>query len=82
MQDEIKIDDHKHFLGRGLACVVLSRLGGRGPAMLPGPMQRDLVPGQVKHLFQIGGGITADKLLRTDPAHELVMGISGNLLII
>jgi hypothetical protein len=40
-------------------------------------MQRELVPAQVKHLFQIGGGIAADKLLRSDPVHELVMGISG-----
>lgn len=64
-------------MGRAIACVVLPHLGGSGPDISPGPMQRDLVPSEVKKLWELGGRDQADKLLRFDPKHELTITVSG-----
>jgi hypothetical protein len=74
------IKEDVHFLGYGIACVVLPHSGGMGPEILPGPMQRDLVLSEVRNLWVLGGRDEAKKLLRFDPKHALIHGVSGKLL--
>jgi hypothetical protein len=73
----LSVNTDKHFLGYGITCVVLDKQGGGGPHMVPGPMQRQLVQADVKKLWELGGRNSADKLLRFEPQHALIFGISG-----
>ncbi|KAF8666312.1 hypothetical protein AX14_006501 [Amanita brunnescens Koide BX004] len=77
--EEGRVDDSTHFLGRALACVILPNLGGEGPEMKSPPLQRELVPAQVKKLLDIAGQ-TGKGLLRLIPEHEIIIGISGKAI--
>ena len=58
-----------------MVCVVLPNLGGKGPAVMMPPLQRELVQGQVKKLLHVAGQ-TGKGLLRSNAEHELIVGIS------
>jgi hypothetical protein len=63
-------------LGYGIACVVVPFAGGKGPKMVPSPTQRELVPSEVRKIYDLGGRDKANKLLRFEPKHALTHGIS------
>jgi hypothetical protein len=63
-------------LGFGIACVVLPFAGGKGPRIVPSPTQRELVPSEVRKIYDLGGRDKANKLLRFEPKHALTHGIS------
>lgn len=70
------MDESTHFLGRAMACVVLPHLGGDGPSLGSHQLQREIVAGQVRKLLEVAGP-SGKGLLRMNPDHELIIGISG-----
>jgi hypothetical protein len=59
---------------------VLPHAGGKGPKIAPCPMQRDLVPSEVRKIWEIGGRDEAKLLLRFETQHALIHGVSGKSL--
>ena len=68
---------HSAFLKiRAMPCVVLPHLGGDGPSLGSHQLQREIVAGQVTKLLEVAGP-SGKGLLRMNPDHELIIGISG-----
>ena len=48
--------------------------------MVPAPLQRALVPSEVRKIWELGGRDEAKHLLRFEVKHALIHGISGSIV--
>ncbi|KAJ6574059.1 hypothetical protein B0H19DRAFT_1063069 [Mycena capillaripes] len=70
---------NQFFIGWGICPIVVPRLGGNGPTVVPGPLQRPKQPKAMEQLRQIAGE-DGSGLLRLDPSHSLTFGVNPKLL--
>lgn len=65
---------NQYFLGYAFASVLLPFLGGNGPTIEMGPLQRQIQPEAINRLVGIAGQ-AGEGLFRHDPAHALTFVI-------
>lgn len=70
---------NKYFLGYAFACVVLDHLGGNGPRVVMGPLQRKKV-NEAFHKLLLVAGSDGSGLFRKDPQHALIFVVERDLV--